>query len=88
MDKETLRTIEHCMGISALVAIFCAMMFVVGCGQSFAHLEPTDTRDALAHIQYVKDTHTGICFATLSSFTYGGHQVVSIAAVPSEACGR
>jgi hypothetical protein len=47
---------------------------------------PDNTADALRHVTYARDPRTGVCFALLRSTTYYSYNVVSLTAVPSEAC--
>jgi hypothetical protein len=41
-----------------------------------------------ADIRYIKDSRTGLCFATLASYSYGAYHIVSIASVPCEAAEK
>ncbi len=40
------------------------------------------SRDTTNSIVYMKDSRTGLCFATMGSMSYGGYVSISIANVP------
>jgi len=56
--------------------------FAVGCGKSYSDLQDERLENLSANISYHKDDRTGLCFAAISSRTYGADTVVSIANVP------
>lgn len=58
----------------------CAVLLLAGCTQAVTPTEGESARIA-DRITYIKDRH-GVCYATVSSVTYGFTQVASIASVP------
>ena len=48
----------------------------------------SDSTEILDSIQYVKDTRTGLCFATVSSMTHSLYVVTSITCVPCDSLKR
>jgi len=54
---------------------------------SCTQIEKTSTDDSnktIEKITFSKDYKTGLCFATINSVTYLGHEVISITCVPCD----
>ena len=51
---------------------------------------PSDStaNDVVNSLAYRLDKRTNVCFAIVASWPDGDYKVISIAAVPREACGR
>ncbi len=60
-----------------------AAVLLTGCIQS---TNPTEAK-AVNDITFMKEPHTGLCFAMLNSKTSGGYQVVSMASVSCDVLG-
>lgn len=63
--------------------MLCLVLFAVGCQNTVAP-GPIPEGD----ITYFEDSRTGLCFAALSSITYGGHDNISISNVPCSAVAQ
>lgn len=45
---------------------------------------PSDNGQIQNNISYFKDESTGLCFASISSISYAGYKMTSIACVPCD----
>jgi len=69
--------------MKTLVVILALLMG--GCYQTQPIALSSEQGKSMANeIRYVKDDRAGLCFATITSATYVGFQVISIATIPCE----
>lgn len=61
--------------------VLLGMVFVVGCSGGEAP-DPGTAKKAAQNIAYSKDERTGLCYASVSSMSYAGYNVISITNVP------
>lgn len=62
------------------------LLLLAGCTQPQS---TSDDNDGIAqNLSYFKDSKTGLCFAAVKSFGYGGYNTVSITNVPCSAVGK
>jgi hypothetical protein len=71
--------------MTKMLSICIALALLVGCNNSVKPSE-RETGNIAERLSYVKDQH-GICYAVVSSSTYGFMDVASITAVPCEKVG-
>ena len=69
--------------VLAVLAVALVMVILAGC-----EITSPAREGSVNDIRYLRDGKTGICFAMISSATYGMHRVVSISAVRDDACAR
>lgn len=62
-----------------------SILLLMGCADDTLTVDPYAVTNK---ITYMKDTASGLCFATLISFTYGYRPVTSIACVPCDSINK
>lgn len=66
------------------LALLIVLALCTGCVDTHP-VESTDAHEVVAQLRYSRDFRTNLCFAMVSSTSYGGSRVVSIANVPCAA---
>ncbi len=61
--------------------VFVALLLIASCYGGDAP-RPEVAKAAAGNVVYSKDDRTGLCFASVTSTTHAGYQVVSITNVP------
>jgi len=70
-----------------LLAVAALALLTAGCTR-VSRVDPSTREEAASKITYVWEPTASLCFATLRSSTYYAYSVISISAVPAQACGR
>lgn len=68
-----------------IISSICLIAVLISCDAN-QHSNTADNGQLLSTISYFKDVH-GLCYASISSRTYGPYNVVSITNVPCEKVG-
>jgi hypothetical protein len=69
--------------VHRLLLLLIALMMLVGCDPITNDTKPANVAKLAKHLAYFKDEH-GICYAMISTASYGSYNVASIATVPCE----
>jgi hypothetical protein len=67
-----------------LYALLAVTFSACGSRTSLKTASENETKEVVEKLVYVKDTRTGLCFATVRSTSYPGLNVLSIACVPCD----
>jgi hypothetical protein len=60
--------------------VLLGLIMLVSCQAN----DTTNNNDVKNNITYFKDAKTGLCYAAINSYTYGGYKVTSITCVPCD----